>query len=107
MIIKVTGYACAEAKVRNVGDLRELVAWCDHHRVGGGAPIDWGRGEVFIDLTGDNPAEAEMIQCGDHIPPDDGWDVLINTHKHQSLPESYEEALEQGYDRYGDETRPE
>jgi hypothetical protein len=51
---------------------------------------------VYLELADSTlGAIVEMIQCGEHIPPDDGWDVLINTHKHDNV------------DRYGDEARPE
>ena len=116
--VKVTGFASAEAKVWTVSDLRELVAWCDKYRVDGSCGLDWGDRMVFIELTGTAPAIAEMIECGDHIPPNMEFDVIINTHTHKtSYPETYEEALEEALDvpkydwvtldRYNDLGRPE
>ena len=106
--VKVTGFASAEAKVWTVSDLRELVAWCDKYRISGSCGLDWSDRMVFIDLTGMGPVVAEMIECGDHIPPDVEFDVLINTHKHEETRKldipKYDWITR---DRYNDPGRPE
>lgn len=124
MKIKITGFASAEAKVWTVADLRELVAWCDKYRISGSCGLDWSDRMVFIDLTSTGPVVAKMIECRNHIPPDKGFDVVINTHKHANdYPANYEEALEEALedaplvdipqfdwvtrDRYNDPGRPE
>jgi hypothetical protein len=126
--IKLSAYASADMEARTVGDLRELLKWCDEHHVADSVCIDWGAGRVYLELTGPGVVPAEWIECGDHIPPDAAYDILIDTHTHEEYrkpadfdwpskdrlreayrqaPDNYEEALEQKYDRYGDERRPE
>ena len=105
--VKLNGFATASMQVENLGDLRRFVEWCDRYKISDSAEVDTN-GPVYLDLADSTMgAIVGMIQCGEHVPPDNSWDVLINTHKHRSPPESYEEALEQGYDRYADEARPE
>ena len=125
MDVKVTGFASAEFKVWTVKDLRLLVEWCDQHKVGDECGVDYGEGCVYVELTGVYPADAEMVECGDHVPPSVEFDVLINTHTHgkpktaMDYPANYEEALEDAIpvdvpkydwvtrDRYNDPGRPE
>jgi hypothetical protein len=93
--VKLNGFATASMDVENVGDLRRFVEWCDRYKISDTAVVD-ANGPVYLELADSTlGAIVEMIQCGEHIPPDDGWDVLINTHKHDNV------------DRYGDEARPE
>jgi hypothetical protein len=93
--IEMSGYADVRADVRTVKDLRDLVSFLDKNRVRHDAQIDWGSGFVYI-LVADN-ARGEFIECGDHIPPDLEFDVILNTHSHP-VPETYEEALEMQLD---------
>ena len=66
----------ASAPVRNVGQLRELIAWCDKHGVADTGSLDWGVGQVHIDIT--ENAGAEWIADGDSIPPKERFDVLVS-----------------------------
>jgi hypothetical protein len=80
MNIEMTGYADVRADAKTVKDLRDLVSFLDENRVRDDAQIDWGSGYVYI-LVADN-ARADFIECGDHIPPANAYDVLIPTHGH-------------------------
>jgi len=114
--IEMSGFVTAQMKVRNVGDLRSLIRWLDKYKVSDRREVDWGSGNVYVELTGETPTVAEWIECGEHIPPDVGYDLLISTHEHherpadfdwmtkdklkeayKQAPNNYEEALEQGY----------
>jgi len=81
--IKMIGYAAAEVQVRTVGDLRRLLDWCDAYSIHGDTVVDTGNGVLWVMLTGENDVEAKWIECGDHIPPKNVYDVLIETHKHE------------------------
>lgn len=82
MKIEIHGYASIKADVRTVGDLRELVKWLDKYQVDPSRQIE-SSGDLWLVLADTNHGDTiEMIECGDHIPPDSGHDVLINTHKH-------------------------
>lgn len=91
MKIEMSGYSTVRADVRTVQDLHDLIRFLDDNRVRRDAELDWGKGHVYV-LVVEN-AEAEFIECGDHIPPDTHFDVILNTHTHP-VPETYEEALE-------------
>lgn len=112
MDVKITGFASAEFKVWTVSDLRQIIQWCDKHRVSGECGVDYSEGFLFIDLTGPEPATADMIECGDHIPPNMEFDVIINTHAHEG-PEDKEKFYDipeydwVTRDRYNDPGRPE
>lgn len=103
--VKVTAFATVDCEARTLGDLRELVKWCDEHDLPDRLGLDLGSGFVYVEITGDTAVRAEMIECGDHRPPKIMFDVLVPTHSHG--PETYEEALEEALDRYADERRPE
>ena len=107
--IKMTGFVSAECEARTLGDLRALVKWCDKYRVGDEAPLDWGMGTLFVDLTGKQAASAAWIECGDHLVGDEHWDLLIDTHTHreQNEPAPFDWPTKDRLNRYGDETRPE
>ena len=127
--INLSAFASADMEARTVGDLRELLKWCDEHHVPDAVGIDWGSGRVYLELTGPGAVPAEWIECGDHIPPAVRFDIIVPTHEHEDeskpaefdwpskdrlkeyykqAPDNYEEALERKYDyRYGDERRPE
>ena len=96
MKVEIHGYASIKADVRTVGDLRELVKWMDKFGVDGARQVEVDR-DVWTVLADTNDGDtAEMIECGDHIPPNSRYDVLINTHSHSAMdyPANYEEALE-------------
>lgn len=122
--IRVTAFATVDCEARTLGDLRKLVEWCDKHGLEDRLGLDWGAGFVYVEITGDTAVRAEMIECGDHIPPKFMFDVLVPTHEHKyNGPENYEEAREMAesrsyktetfrmyqdrLDRYGDDRRPE
>ena len=124
--IEMSGFVSAHMKARTVGDLREFVRWLDEYKVSDSKEVDWGEKALYVDLTGERAAMTEWIECGDHIPPDTAYDLLISTHNHDSkpatfdwmtkdklkkaykqAPNNYEEALEEALDRYADEARPE
>lgn len=118
--VRLSGFVTAECDARNVGDLRELLKWCDKYDVGDDAGLDWGYGKVYVDVTGETAVPASWIECGDHLVGDEHWDVLIDTHTHPYKgPETYEEAREEALekkepakydwparDRYADERMP-
>ena len=124
MKVDLEAIVSAQCSPRTVGDLRKLIEWCDKHQVKDSALLDWGSGNVYVELTGAGSVPAEWIECGDHIPPKVMFDVLVPTHEHKyNGPENYEEALEMAesrsyktetfrmyqdrLDRYGDDRRPE
>lgn len=93
----IYGYAHLTMTVHTVGDIRVLTKELDKHCVGDSSEVELDRDKVFIVLA---DGEGEFIQCGDHVPPDDAYDVLLNTHKHvedspANYPANYEEALEE------------
>ena len=123
--VEMSGFVSAQMKARTVKDLRAFVRWLDKYKVSDSKEIDWGSGYVYVELTS-VAVPAEWIECGEHVPPDTAYDLLISTHDHhkkpsdfdwptrdklkeayKQAPNNYEEALEQGYDRYNDEGRPE
>jgi len=123
--VEMSGFITAQMKARTVKDLRAFVRWLDKYKVSDSKEIDLGSGNVYVELT-NVAAPAEWTECGEHIPPDTAYDLLISTHDHDSkpatfdwmtkdklkegykqAPNNYEEALEQALDRYGDEARPE
>ena len=81
--MKMTAIVTIECKARTLGDLRELVQWCDKYRVSDKSELDWGSGSMFIDLSGTELLPAEWIECGDHIPPDHNYDVIVVKHEHE------------------------
>lgn len=94
---RISGYAHASMTVNDVEDLRTLVKFLDRHHVNGSVEVELDRNRVFVNLV---EGEGEFISCGDHVPPDDAYDVLLNTHKHfkdspANYPANYEEALEE------------
>ena len=124
--IEMSGFVSAQMEACTVGDLRAFVRWLDEYKVSDSKEIDWGAGKLYVDLTGERAAMTEWIECGDHIPPDTAYDLLISTHEHhekpsdfdwptkdrlketyKKMPDTYEDALEQALDRYNVEGRPE
>jgi len=123
--VEMSGFVSAQMKARTVKDLRAFVRWLDKYKVSDSKEIDWGSGCVYVELTS-VAVPAEWIECGEHVPPDTAYDLLISTHDHhkkpsdfdwptrdklkeayKQAPNNYEEALEEALDRYGDEARPE
>ena len=80
MKIEMSGYSHVRAAARTVKDLRDLVSFLDKNRVRDEAQVDWGGEYVYVIVADD--VSAEFIECGDHIPPDTDFDVLLNTHYH-------------------------
>lgn len=113
--VEMSGFVTARMNARTVEDLRTLVGWLNKYSVPNSTEIDFDRGTIYVELTGENAVPAEWIECGNHVPPVSRYDILIDTHKHdddlkeayKQMPDTYEEALERGYDRYADERRPE
>ena len=123
-MIKMTAFVSVECEARKLGDLRELIEWCNKYEVSDDCGLDWGAGKLYVELTGDKSVPAEWIECGDHIYPVVKYDYLVPTHEHPEYekyngPETYEEAREEAlekkpakfdwpaWDRYADERRPE
>jgi len=104
MEISMSGYSTVRADVRTVQDLHDLLRFLDDNRVRRDVQLDWGEGYVYAFVV--ENAEAEFIECGDHIPPNLKFDVILNTHSHEeySKPATYDWPA---IDRYGDEVRPE
>ena len=113
--VEMSGFVSAQMKARTVKDLRAFVRWLDKYKVSDNKEIDWGSGYVYVELT-NVAVPAEWIECGEHVPPDTAYDLLISTHDHykkpsdfdwptrdklkeayKQAPNNYEEALEQGY----------
>jgi hypothetical protein len=124
--VEMTGFVTAHMEARTVRDLNKLVHWLAKYGVSPDTEIEFDRGKVYIDLTGENSVPADWIECGEHIPPDTAYHIVIDTHFHheqpakfdwltkdrlreayKQAPDTYEEALEQRYDRYNVEGRPE
>lgn len=74
--IEMRGIVYVSAPVRTVGHLRELIAWCDRHGVADEATLDWGVGQVHIDIA--ENASAEWISDGEAVYPEERYDVLVN-----------------------------
>lgn len=74
-------WACAQvsAVTNTVGDLRQLVAWLDEHRIDKSMPIELGCQKIIVELS---EGQAEMITCGDHRVGHEQYDVLLPTHTH-------------------------
>lgn len=74
-------WACAQvsAVTNTVGDLRQLMAWLDEHRVHKDMPIELGSQKIIVELS---EGQAEMILCGDHKVGHELYDVLLPTHTH-------------------------
>lgn len=96
---RISGYAHASMTVNDVEDLRTLVKFLEKHHVSGSVEVELDRNRVFVNLV---EGEGEFISCGDHIPPDDAYDVLLNTHSHdkpeRESPPRYDWMA---IDRYG------
>jgi len=126
--IEMSGFVSAKMEARTVRDLNKLVHWLAKYRVSPSTKIDFGRGAIYVDLTGENSVPAEWAECGEHIPPDKGYHLIIDTHSHDEkpadfdwptkdrlketykrMPDTYEDALElslEGKTMYGDEREP-
>ena len=121
--VRLSGFVSAECDARSIGDLRELLKWCDKYGVSDDAGLDWGYGKLYVELTGDTAVSADWIECGDHMGDVRVYDVIITTHGHPEYekdngPDNYEEAREialekepakydwPAKDRYGDERMP-
>ena len=124
--VEMSGFVSAHMKARTVGDLRAFVRWLDKYKVSDEKEIDWGSGYVYVELTS-VAVPAEWIECGEHIPPDKGYHLIIDTHGHDEkpadfdwptkdrlketykrMPDTYEDALElslEGKTMYGDERK--
>lgn len=108
----MTGLAYAEAAVRTVSDLRELVHWCDRHNVNGKVEVDWSQGKVFLDIVPNAP--ADWIMCGNHYADEgDFYDVVVLTHEESHESEDpnqipiFDWPSKDRLNRYSDEARPE
>lgn len=81
--IELKGYVNAEAKVENVGDLRQLVEYLGKYNVPDSTCIDWGLDCLYVMITDDRETPISWIECGDHLTDDVTYDLLIETHKHE------------------------
>lgn len=107
MKIKISGFAMANADVRTLGDLREFVKWLDRHDVPDCREVDAGE-MVFVTLhdSAEGDPTVEFIECGNHIPPDKKFDIILNTHTHDEV-EDIPRFDWVTRDRYNDPGRPE
>lgn len=86
MRLEIHGYASVKADVHTVADLRDFVKWLDKHAVPGERVVDWDQ-HLWLTLSDTNTGDtAELIECGDHVPPAAAFDVLLTTHAHESTP---------------------
>jgi len=74
--IDMRGIVFASAEVRTVGDLRELLNWCNTYGVHDESQLDWGVGVVHLDII--ENGSAEWIEDGDTVPPDRHWNVIVD-----------------------------
>lgn len=107
--VEMVGFVTAKMEARTVEDLRTLVGWLNKHTVPNSTEIDFDRGTIYVELTGETSVPAEWIECGDHIPPSRGYDIIIPTHIHddENAPTRPAKFDWPTIDRYGDERRPE
>jgi len=110
MDYEIKGYALLSAQVKTVGDLRELIKQFDNWQIRDDCDLDWGHGELFVELADSSRGDlVEPIGCGDHAPTRnadgeflDPIDFVITAHQcsrnepeKYNGPENYEEALEE------------
>ena len=91
--VELAGWVTAKREARTLKDLRDLVAWCDEHKIKDDAVLDYGGGCLYVDFLGDDQLKATWIECGDHRPGDEQWDVLIETHHHPEYDPPVQEEL--------------
>lgn len=97
MDIEMSGFVHAKAQVRTLGQLRQLVSWCDEHNVLDEVEVDWGTGYVYVVLTGDDAVPADWIECGNHLFNDRRYDFIIDTHY---CPDAHDETPDTAPARY-------
>lgn len=108
--VEMTGFVTAMMEARTVEDLRTLVGWLNKYSIPNSTGIDFDRGKIYVELTGDTSVSAKWIECGDHVPPVSRFDILIDTHTHDddaNAPKRPAKFDWPAWDRYGDESRPE
>lgn len=105
----MSGFVTAHMEARTVEDLRTLVGWLNKYSVPNDTGIDWDRGRVYVELTGENSVPAQWTECGNHIPPVSRYDILIDTHTHddENAPKKPAKFDWPAWDRYNAEGRPE
>ena len=89
MKIEIRGFATASTWLENVGDVRALVKWLDQYGVDDSIGVEFEASKVWIELA---DGKGDMISCGDHVPPEDKYDVILLTHPH---PEDNVEVIPQ------------
>lgn len=90
MDIEMSGFVHAKTEIRNIGDLRRLLAWCDEHRVSSDVLVDWGSGYVYVLLTGDDASPADWVLCGEHPNSGNHFDLSIAGHACDTEPAQYD-----------------
>ena len=83
MKIEMSGYAAVRADAQTVGDLRTLLQFLDDNKVADTAAIDWDKSTGHLYVVAADQAAASFIECGEHVPPDLHFDVILNTHDHE------------------------
>ena len=83
MLIEMNGYAAVRANAQTVEDLRTLMQFLDDNKVADTAQIDWDKSTGHLYVVAADQAPAMFIECGDHVPPDMHFDVILNTHYHE------------------------
>lgn len=84
MNVEMSAWVSLRVKVMSVQDVHDLSDYLKQHRVDYDTPVELGRGDwlyVLVSGDGDN-VPAEWIECGDHVPPESRYDVLVTTHIH-------------------------
>lgn len=83
MKIEMSGYAYVRADAQTVADLRTLLQFLDDNKVRDDAEIDWNSSMGYLYVVAADQAAASFIECGEHVPPDLQFDVILNTHDHE------------------------
>jgi hypothetical protein len=84
--MNIRGSVDISAKVHTVGDLREVVRVLD--QIGVSDEANASESVIYIWLD----RQAELIECGDHVPPEQKVDFLVTSHEH-AKPVSQREWL--------------
>lgn len=79
--VSVNGWFTVSAKVRTVEDLHQLSRELMKRGTPGDWVVDYGADRIFIESR-DSSMRAEWIECGDHLPDEVTYDVLLLTHDH-------------------------
>lgn len=78
----VRGYVGLSHKLETVADVRSFLKELEHWKVTDDAVVEvgtFGGQHAYVVLVDDAP--VEVIECGNHIPPDHQVDALVVLHE--------------------------